>query len=821
MAEITTEQYQQLRDQLAGLLDRSVALPGLLPKSQDELALARKKLLENQFELVLVGEFQVGKSTTFNVLNGSRELSPRGKNGGGLKTSGCIVRTSHLSDPNDEEHAIITWRTPEQIVLGFERVLLSSDTSDQQIESNLDLQTAAGRRRIKELTERAIERFRGDRASFPTGYVDMLRFALLSLRYFENPELKELKKRKRFKVDETLTLMTFPTDWETRWEPLDPSVFNPAEVIFSFIASVEFRIKSERLSRMGAAIVDCPGMFASPWDTQVAMKAIASADAILYLVTGDKQLSLSDLHQLDAIRINPELVFLAPNVKFVSWTQAERIGAATAEILRREGFPIDTSRICLYNARLAIHGGQLECGLNNLDDATLSELRADFQKLSESSPPDDELLQQRMIDKVGNMIQILEELRYQDLPAEHDLPRKAIEVSKINELLNSIENFILESKAQATLEGNAERATSALSETEGALKYQESVAQQKLEECQREFTEAEERLSEFENRAKCLLDGFGLRAPEFVGAALRDHILSDREAFVRELSKELAPKLRKVFLSFHTDKDSVVNSIRPIVANAFQNWTQKQITSWLGKVNAGKETAYTEWIKSPLNDLVGEINSLWYNINANKPLKILEGIHTSKNVSLINLPRFQTDYIVNIISEEIDRALSDRIQFGGLLLALIAMSLIAIATFITWPIVIPILVLLGFKAGAVKNALTAEKALYEKLNPEFDSLVGGLEKATVDALKDHLNTIKCSLQSNLLSHPRELYVSRRDAAKQSFNEAEGSRMRIAEEAKSIRKTKIAPIQKELDLFLKDLGKFWPRSNAFRERILKI
>jgi hypothetical protein len=812
MAVITTQQYQLLRDQLAGLLDRSVALPGLLPKSREELALSRNKLIENQFELVLIGEFQSGKSTTFNVLNGWRELSPRGKKGGGLKTSGCIVRSTHLSDPDDEEHAIITWRTPEEIVLGFERVLLSNGASVQEIDSNLNLGTAAGRRQIKELTEQAVKRFQSDRASFPTGYVDMLRFALLSLQYFENPEIKKLKKRNRFKVDETQSLMTFPVDWETRWEALDPKVFLPTEIIFSFIASVEFRIKSERLSRMGAAIVDCPGMFASPWDTQVAMKAIASADAILYLVPGDRQLSLSDLNQLNAIRINPELVFLAPNVKSVSWIQAQRIGAATAEILRKEGIPISADRICLYNGCLGLHGQQLAYGFDNLDKVTLSELRADFLKWSEAGPPDNVVMQTRMHQKVRNMIRSLEDLDDDGLPEEQNLPAMAIEVSKTQELRDSIENFILESKAQAILEGNAKRATTALSETEDALRYQESAAQQKLEECQKEFSEAEKRLASFENQAERLLDGFGARAPQHVGAALRDHILSDRDRFVRELAGELAPKIKEVLLSFHWSKDEVMNSIKPIVTNAFQNWTQKQITSWLGKVRSGKETDYNDWISNPVENLIVDLSNLWDDMNKAKPLHILQGIKAGKNITLKSLPGFQTEIFVSATTKAIDKAFNTRLFVGAILVLIIALAIIAAATLFGSIIVVPAGLLLAFFVPDLKDALNAKDALYDKLNPEFDSLIVHLEKATVDVLTDHVKQIKDSLEFELLRHPRELYVKRRDAAEQSFNEAEGSRMRIAEQAKFVRETKIAPIQTELDQFLKAIVKFWPKSN---------
>ena len=77
--------YNVRRNELLGLLERVQKLD-LTDYCRNQLAPIHKKCLENQFEIVLSGEFQGGKSTTFNTLCDGRDLSPRGLNGGGSST---------------------------------------------------------------------------------------------------------------------------------------------------------------------------------------------------------------------------------------------------------------------------------------------------------------------------------------------------------------------------------------------------------------------------------------------------------------------------------------------------------------------------------------------------------------------------------------------------------------------------------------------------------------------------------------------------------------------------------------------------------------
>jgi hypothetical protein len=99
---MTPKEYESLRNELIELLQKAVSVSSISEAEVDEatrneLDEIYKKAMENQFYIVLVGEFQSGKSTTFNALCGGREISPRGS---GIKTSGCIISRASKKSQN-------------------------------------------------------------------------------------------------------------------------------------------------------------------------------------------------------------------------------------------------------------------------------------------------------------------------------------------------------------------------------------------------------------------------------------------------------------------------------------------------------------------------------------------------------------------------------------------------------------------------------------------------------------------------------------------------------------------------------------------------
>ena len=126
--------YEKRRNELLALLEETTKLE--IPESlADELKAIRTKCLENQFEIGLVGEFQGGKSTTFNALCDGRDLSPRGLGGGGIKTSAALVSAQNIAGDEKRdgmsEWAEITFKTKFQIQQGMFDLVKSELLEDE------------------------------------------------------------------------------------------------------------------------------------------------------------------------------------------------------------------------------------------------------------------------------------------------------------------------------------------------------------------------------------------------------------------------------------------------------------------------------------------------------------------------------------------------------------------------------------------------------------------------------------------------------------------------------------------------------------------
>ena len=89
-------QYDKKRDELVGFIDQALQLKCDLPERiKENLTAIRSKVYENQFRIVLISEFESGKSTTFNAICGGQEISPRGHM---LRTSGTVVSAQNTLD---------------------------------------------------------------------------------------------------------------------------------------------------------------------------------------------------------------------------------------------------------------------------------------------------------------------------------------------------------------------------------------------------------------------------------------------------------------------------------------------------------------------------------------------------------------------------------------------------------------------------------------------------------------------------------------------------------------------------------------------------
>lgn len=330
--KMTPEVYEEKRDRLIGLLKEcserlddqaevtKKALGGVCEATGERLDAIADDLRRNNFEIVLVGEFQGGKSTTFDAICDGRDISPRGA---GIKTSACRISAQSVSE-TEEECAVLKWKSDDDLMRTMYELVRDfvGDNNDDCDEESVrlfpydppDRMPELSDRRVRELATRAIRReweiYRkvpGSYGGDEDGRLDLLKMATLILKYHGTPELERLRKRERIGIEELKPLVVFPQGWAERWQKDGENAeWTVTESAFAFLGSVECHIHSPNLERLGCVVTDCPGLFAGPWDTKVAEEAMERADAILYLMRGNKTIGDEDVRALRKILQNQQ-----------------------------------------------------------------------------------------------------------------------------------------------------------------------------------------------------------------------------------------------------------------------------------------------------------------------------------------------------------------------------------------------------------------------------------------------------------------------------------------------------------------------------------
>lgn len=292
--------FQQHRDAILNFI-QGKASPFLqqvkeaLPR-EEEYRLPEEKLAKSEFTLALVGAFQSGKSTLFNYLCDGREYSPVGPGGGGIRTSGCRVAAHSLAATGEkEEYAIVSWRTAKDLLDSFGDVL-RAEYGESFAQLNLD--DAACRRELENKAWGKLHDFKGNDDDR-----ELLRFALLVAHFYPEYTEKCRNGAQRLTPDEAVHISSYPQEWDQLWDQVRESngsmkVFDKKQVAFAFCGGVDLYLDSANLQELGCSIVDCPGLFASKWDTQIAEECIGQANAILYMFRGDQDMRLEDLGAL-------------------------------------------------------------------------------------------------------------------------------------------------------------------------------------------------------------------------------------------------------------------------------------------------------------------------------------------------------------------------------------------------------------------------------------------------------------------------------------------------------------------------------------------
>lgn len=355
--------------------------------------LPEEELEQTRFTLALVGCFQCGKSTLFNYLCDGRELSPTGSGGGGIRTSGCRVSAHPLTNAKKKEYAKISWRSKEDLINSFGDVLMN-DFPDLSV---IDLDKANDCAKLK---KKAWELYKKDTEGKKIDK-EMLCFVMIVAHFYPKYKERCAKGEEEKAPEKAAVIASYPRRWDARWGEVEKkgniddgmSVFSVDDVAFAFCAGIDYYLDSENLRDLGCSIVDCPGFFASKWDTSVAEECLDRANAVLYVFKGDTQLSEDDEKTICACveRCGKHKILFGANLRGTreQW-RGILVESTSSRLAKIMGAPVEVYEFHAAMALRAFELGLLENG--SLSDISRQAISRDMESRKKQSKKMDDFL---------------------------------------------------------------------------------------------------------------------------------------------------------------------------------------------------------------------------------------------------------------------------------------------------------------------------------------------------------------------------------------------------------------------------------------------
>lgn len=244
---------------------------------------------KGSFLVLILGDFQSGKSTTIDALCDGRHISAIGD---GTATSAVLVSVTYA----EKESVQINWRGKEQLIPIFERI---KRVVPDYAWHTFDLDKSIERNNLANAIEN--KRRSIDKDSLDSNDVKFLMLCDFILAYYDTEKLQEMKKS-IISTPEISKITRFPKEGESIWKKKGVNGFTINDAIFVFIDSVACSIPSETLKRLNCTIIDSPGLFNSTYDTMVTESAMVDAHAIMYVLPYHKGIGENEHSSLYTIK---------------------------------------------------------------------------------------------------------------------------------------------------------------------------------------------------------------------------------------------------------------------------------------------------------------------------------------------------------------------------------------------------------------------------------------------------------------------------------------------------------------------------------------
>jgi len=192
----------------------------------------------------------------------------------------------------------------------------------------------------------------------------------------------------------------------------------------------------------------------------------------------------------------------------------------------------------------------------------------------------------------------------------------------------------------------------------------------------------------------------------------------------------------------------------------------------------------------------------WNRINRNKPLEILQDIDLPTDQTLHSFNIFRVEALIKAVVDELEKHRRSAILTGILGSIAIILFILVLTSVLAPPLLALLLPLLALLYPDLKDIIWSSDALKNKLKPAFESLSEKIGSATEEAVSEYISEAKKSIDMQIIKHPRDAFQARCEETRDSFNVAEGERLRLAEKARIIREKQVTPLREELTSYLK-------------------
>ncbi len=910
------------RNELLGLLDEADSIVKKLDETGDfssiseevsnQINVTRERCYEGLFSIALIAPFQSGKSTTLNAFADGREVAPRGLGGGGIKTSACLVKVQN-PHKSKEESVKITWRSKQDLLERLDEILgitacsiPNSETSErlrqiskkkveakteedqkkyrEEYFSIIDFSKPEGKTLLEQAVRKELEEYENNPAKGSETVqdeIDMLRFAMIVLAYYNDPMLKDLKNKTDFDPKDIENYLKFPHNFEKRWNKcfknysanLTKKEFTLEEVMYAFIEEITYIVNSENLKKLGVKIIDCPGIFASKYDTLTALQAMQEASAILFLISGNKQLSQSEIKVLSMLREvgYGNKVFFSINYRNNPKSQASKNVIATIlEQLQQLGFKGSYQLEPLYfNAFLALRAMQGEKLLNNaLDSNSKESIKLDAQAMEVDEEDNEDSVEKAWLSTVEQVIAEVALKKLRELSSEIDKNTVKLvrEESQWDLATDKITEYVFKTKAWSVLvDLGCKPVINTLEKSESTLKLAEKNVDTNLKQAKQEWDEAREKLALFKQESEQLLEFFiddnweivltnsfweevylpsiketgNLAAPLIVDETTIKNTVLDIQNQIRNKFTKGIKWLRDKITSDQPEIDLILvetlsDRCAKIIQDKFEYLINIKSEGWFNSLKKGGNKDYERLVFRRVVEGCNLIKEKWKDLQLDHD-SYLQGLDVSlpefSGDIRQDMERYNYDAINKAVEQATGKPVKDMLTFMQILYVSVSVSVgasavgasAAFSPGLLLDFLLPgvgmasfVIVVVG---TLIRNSLKKRKReenikeISNTITEELNKVTSSEETNIKESLEKKLRIVRDYYSGAIyqsFNNMEQQLEERIQDTKTQFDQTQEERKRLAEVAKNFRENEFQPLQTQMKDFQSSVEKIWQK-----------